>query len=263
MNTQLQNHLYMICYPNQALVLSQLSPEDFCFRYSYGSASFYSGKLIFAELDLNYRNDFFPIDEAIEKFHAHEDGSPKATKYISAYRVLEHVDVEAVKTLYLANADGSCLPLQAGEYRGGQQDQQLKIYAEIAPISMLTLAKYDMEAFGRHFTEENPYLHVPHLLFAQIELDIEAFLQQFEMDPFIAPPLAGVHPSKLRDAILDLQRRPEKMMKGLTLDMAFRKESYQRIKSGLMFMGGGKQRFFPLPSMEEIERDHYRFYKSM
>lgn len=263
MSAPFQNHLYMICYPNQALVLSQLSPEDFCFRYSYGSASFYSGKLIFAELDLNYRNDFFPIDEALAHFHAHENGSPKATKYISAYRVLEHVDVEAVETLYLANADGSCLPLKPGPYQSQQRGQDLKLYAEIAPISMLTLAKYEMEAFGRHFTEENQFLHVPHLLFAQIELDMDAFLQHFEMDPFIAPPLAGVHPSKLRDAILDLRQRPEKMMKGLTLDMAFRKESYQRISNGLMFMGGGKKRFFPLPSMEEIEREHYRFYKSM
>ena len=57
MSTEHQPQLYMIVYPNCALVLSHLRPEDFGFRYNYGSSSFYSGILIFAELDINYRND--------------------------------------------------------------------------------------------------------------------------------------------------------------------------------------------------------------
>ncbi len=34
MNTQYTPHLYMICYPNSSLVLSQLSPQDFGFSYN-------------------------------------------------------------------------------------------------------------------------------------------------------------------------------------------------------------------------------------
>jgi len=71
MTTQFQPHLYMICYPNSSLVLSQLSPDNFGFRYSYGSASFYSGKLIFAEIDINYRHPYFRIDEALERLQPH------------------------------------------------------------------------------------------------------------------------------------------------------------------------------------------------
>ena len=58
MNTHYEPHLYLILYPNSALVLSQLSPQDFGARYNYGSASFHAGKLVFAEVDINYRNDY-------------------------------------------------------------------------------------------------------------------------------------------------------------------------------------------------------------
>lgn len=263
MTQQYQPHLYMICYPNSALVLSHLTPNDFGFRYSYGSASYYSGKLIFAEIDINYRNRYFRIKEAIEEFKPHSDGTPKATKYLSSYRVLEHVDIDAIQTMYIANADGTCYPLVAEEYIPSTRDYDLKIYAEITPLTMLTLSRLNMREFGKYLTGDNPYLSVPRLCFMQLDLDIESFLREFEMDPFMQPPLEGVHPSKLRDAIKDLRHRPKKLMKGLTLDTAFTKESFRRIKNGIMLMDSEKEKYFPIPDLREIEKNNLRFYKDM
>ncbi|MGI6694877.1 MAG: hypothetical protein ACOX6O_01400 [Christensenellales bacterium] len=263
MTNQLQPHLYMICYPNSALVLSQLPPDDFGFRYNYGSASFYSGKLIFAEIDINYRHPYFQIDDALERLKPHRDGRPKATKYISSYRVLEHIDIDAIRILYIANSDGSCYPLPPGEYTPAEDDHNPRVYAELTPLSMLTLAKYNLRDFGLWFTNPENAISVPRLLYLQVNLDIDTFLHKFETNPLLPSPLEGVHPSKLRDAILDLRKRDNKFIKGITLDTAFTKESYRKIRHGFMVADQEKQKFFPMPSMIEIEKNDYRFYRGM
>ncbi len=253
----------MICYPNSALVLSQLAPDDFGFRYNYGSASYYSGKLIFAEIDINYRNPYFQIDDALSRLKAHKDGRPKATKYISSYRVLEHIEIDAIQMLYIANADGNCYPLPAGDFTHLPGGSDLRVYAELTPLSMLTLSKFGMVEFGKWFTDpENP-IGVPRLMYMQVSLDIDHFLHEFEVNPLMTPPLEGVHPSKLRDAILDLRKRNNKYMKGITLDTAFTKESYRKIRHGFMVADQNKQKFFPMPDLREIEKNDLRFWKGM
>jgi hypothetical protein len=257
------SHLYLILYPNSALVLSQLSPLDFVARYNYGSASFHAGKLVFAEVDIDYRHPYFRIDEALKTFHAHADGSPKATKYVSSYRVLEHVDIDAIQVLYLANADGTSYALHSRPYEPAQSENLLRVYAEIDPVRMLTLSRLNLRDFGKWFTDPQNIIAVPRLLYLQVTLDVPAFLSDFERNPFIPPPLEGVHPSKLRDAILDLKRREHKLFKGLTLETSFTKESYRRIRHGFMFMDQHQEKFFPMPSLKEIENTNLRFYRGM
>lgn len=263
MKQEYQPHLYMICYPNTSLVLSQLTPDKFARKYSYGSATYYSGKLIFAELDVDYRNDYFRIDQALGRLEPHSDGSPKATRYISSYRVLEHVEIDAIKTLYLVNADGSFYALEEGQYQVNPAESDLKVFAEITPLSMLTLTTMNMHEFGEWFTRGENQLVVPRLLYLQVHLDIDDFLEEFERNPFTQAPLEGVHPSKVRDAILEMRRRKNKKMKALTLDTAFTKESYCKITPGFMVMDKKQEKFFPMPSLEEIKKNNYRFYKSM
>ena len=88
-----QKYLYAIMHPNPSLVASQLEPLEFGKQYSVGTKRFYQGKLLFVEVDPAFRNDYFPIDEYLEKTVAKPDGSPKRTKIISSYRVLEHLDL--------------------------------------------------------------------------------------------------------------------------------------------------------------------------
>lgn len=256
-------HLYMICYPNSALVLSHLAPEQFGYRYNYGSASYYNGKLIFAELDVNYRNPYFEIDREMAQLKPHDDGSPKATKYVSSYRVLEHVSLDAIKCLYLANADGTSYPLYPGDVSKLPNHQEINVYAEITPVNMLTLSKYNLRDFGKWFTaQENP-LHVPRIMYLQVDLDVDGFLHDFEENPFMPSPLEGVHPSKLRDAILDMRNRQEKFVKGITLNASFSNESYRRIKYGFMMVDAHQEKYFPMPDYKEIEQNNLRFWRDM
>ena len=88
-----QKHLYMIVFPINALVASQLEPDQFGKHYTTGSAKHYSGKVIFAEIDINYRHPHFEIEKYLDLTVAHEDGSPKKTKFIKSYNVLDNVDL--------------------------------------------------------------------------------------------------------------------------------------------------------------------------
>ena len=263
MNTQYTPHLYMICYPNAALVLSHLPPAEFGVRYNYGSSSYYAGKLVFAELDVNYRNDYFRIDEALKELVPHADGRPKASKYVSSYRVLEHVDIDAIQMLYLANADGTSYPLHPAPYEANQQEGLLRIFAEISPIRMMTLSRLNLREFGAWFTNPDNILAVPRLLYLQVTLDIPAFLNELEGNPFMPTPIEGVHPSKLRNAIQELQKQEHKLFKGITLNTTFTKESYRRIRHGFMFKDQHKEKFFPMPPLKEIENNNLKFYRGM
>ncbi len=108
---QFEKHLYLILYPNEALVASQLSPEAFGKHYSIGSPRHFMGKVIFAEVDPKFRDpgDYLHIDEYLAATEKPE--GPKRTKFVKSYRVLEHVDFSALLDLYLVTTDGAVLGL--------------------------------------------------------------------------------------------------------------------------------------------------------
>jgi len=83
-------HFYLSLLP-EALIVSMLDPEDFGTYYAVGSAKNLAGEAMFYEVDPTFRHPYFRIDEALQALCAHEDGSPKASIYVSVYRVLEHI----------------------------------------------------------------------------------------------------------------------------------------------------------------------------
>lgn len=256
-------HMYMVLYPNQAIVLSQLPPKDFVLRYSYGSTSHYEGKMIFAELDTDYRHPYFKIDEAMKGLVAHEDGRPKATKYVSSYRVLEHVELDAIQSLYLGNPDGTYYELKEGPYTKPRDTGKYNIFVEVTPLTMISLSRLNLYEFGKLFTGEDPLLSVPRLFYMEMNFDLATFMDRFKRNPFAPSPIIGIHPSKLRDAILDLESNPNKNVKGLALHNALNRQSYRSITTGLMFMDQDHEKFFPMPPLDQIEEENYAFYRGM
>ena len=260
-----ENRLYLILHPNLSLVGSQYSPERFARHYVSGSTRHYQGKVIFAELDPSFRHPYFPIEEAFAQMHPHEDGRPKATKFISIYRVLEHIELHAVQRLYLMPPEAVCLPLEPGgeteiQSRSGEL---LRIYAEIAPVRMLVLSRLSFLDFGRSVIDRTALRYVPALFYTQLEFDAEQFLAEFEADPVLPPPIPQLHPSKLRDAIRELKTKPSKVSKGLALDASFDSIPYRFVRHGFMFVSQDEHRFFRMPSYREIERTSYKFWRCM
>lgn len=263
MSYNFDEHLYMVLYPSCTLVASQLDPERFAKHFTSGSSRYYQGKVIFVELDINFRNDYFKVDEGLKGLVPHEDGRPKATKYICSYRVLEHVDFDALKDLYLTTSNGSCLKLTKEPYKNEHQPDFLRIFGEVVPSRMLLLTDYDFSNFGKWKTEPTNPKGAPKVLYTQFDLNIIEFLKDFEETPLMHPPLPGLPASKLKNAIFELRTTPNKHVKGLCLDMAMGGRSYRGIRHGFMFASQDKEVYFPMLPMQEIEKHNYRFWKDM
>ncbi len=258
-----EKRLYCILYPINALVGSQLEPDAFARHFNSGSSKYYSGKLIFAEIDPGFRNPFFPIDKVMAQVVPHEDGRPKATKYIATYRVLENIDYDAILSLHISTPEGHTITLNASEYKAQHQPSLVRVFAEISPINMLVLSDYNFMEFASYITNpENP-VGAPKMFYSQIELEIDDFLRELEINPFLPSPIPEVHPSLLRDGINEIRKFPSKHTKGLSMVNPLWKIGYRQIRHGFMFASRDKVKFFPMPSPAEIEKLNYKFWKKM
>lgn len=256
-------HLYIILYPNNALVASQLTPDQFANHYTTGSDKYYNGKVVFAELDPSYRHSFLPIDDALVHVKPHPDGRPKATKFIANYRVLEHVDFNAVDKLYLCTAQGNILPLDSGEYNDEEESGEIRIYAEISPMRMLILSDLDFIHFGKFISDPSDFRSAPAQFYTQMDVNVLDFLKYFKNNPFTNSPIASIHPSCLRDAYYELKKYKDKHNKGLCLNSTLSTISYKLIRRGFMFASQKNMRYYPMPDMDYIEHHHYKFFRNL
>ena len=258
-----QKHLYAIMHPNRALVASQLEPMEFGRQYSVGTKRYYEGKVLFVEVDPEFRNDYFEIDKFLEQTVAHKDGSPKRTKIISSYRVLEHIDLEALGDMYVVNTSGQTLKLEKAEYEGGESKAgEIRIIQEINPLQLLVATTQDHKTFGAQMTSADNPKGAPKLFYTELDLDVDAFLKEWESNPFLPPPIPGVHPQKLSEALNYLKGESENATTTIGLASVLDKIVYRALKEGFFISHGEKTHYYPFPSLETLQRDHYSWYRA-
>lgn len=256
-----EKHLYMIVYPINALVASQLIPEKFAEHYTIGSAKHFSGKVMFVELDINFRNPYFEIDKYLDLTVPHADGTPKKTKFISSYAVLEHVDLKALRDLFLVTVNGKSLNISAQPYTAVNEPGLIRIYQEITPLGNLVASTLDQRSFGKFITSQTRSKGAPKIMFTQFELNVEEYLAQHRSLDMVQSPIPDVHPGRLYDCLLELKKNPDKRTKTVGLNSAFFTASYRLIRHGFWFAAGDELLFYPMPSAETLERDHYSWWK--
>ena len=133
--SEFNKHLYLILFPNEALVASQLTPSEFGKHYSIGSPRHFSGKVIFVEVDIQYRSEYLRIDECLKETESGIPGRPKRTKFVKSYRVLEHMDFSAFQKLYLVTTDGGVLGLDKSELLPiSAYTNRVRLFQEICPF---------------------------------------------------------------------------------------------------------------------------------
>jgi hypothetical protein len=258
-----QKHLYMIVYPINALVASQLDPEKFGEHYTVGGSKHYSGKVIFAEIDINYRNNCCEIEKYLDMTVAHEDGSPKKTKFIKSYGVLEDMDIEAIQTLYLCTSNGKVLPIEAKEYTAVNEPGLIRTYQEITPLENLVLSTLDQRSFGKYITTETKSKGAPKICFTQIEFDIEHFLASNKHKELFNIDLPRVNPYRMYDCIQELKTIPGKKTKTVGLGSLLRDLSFRYLRHGFWFFGPDSSKFFPMPSISELENKYFSWWKNI
>jgi len=248
-------HLYLSLVP-EALIASMLGPEEFGTYYAVGSAKKSRRQAMFFEIDPNYRHPEFKIDEAYARCVPHDDGSLKASVYVSVYRVLEHIDFNAIMHLYLSTMDGQTLELSPSNQipNGGNQ---LHLYQELVPVTALVASRLKPLDFIEEIVRNpNSVLRLPAVVFTELQLG------ELAKDPEMG--LAG----KLSYSNLDHLRQclTEVKTKFIATKMVDRIHSpsvqYRTIKNGI-FVGNQTQlRYFAMPSPEEIRSNNYRWFRS-
>jgi hypothetical protein len=134
---------------------------------------------------------------------------------------------------------------------------------EISPLRMLVLSKLDFVEFGRFITDPENVIGAPKFFYTQIDLNVEEFMSEYEQNPFMEPPIANLHPAILRDGVQELRTVGYKSNKGLSLRSNMDNFSYKQIRRGFMFASQQGQKFYPMPSLAEIEKRNLRFWRSL
>jgi len=238
----------------EALIASMLDPEEFGVYYAVGTEKKSRGQAIFFEIDPNYRNEFFEIDAGIKRCVPHEDGSPKASIYISVYRVLEHISMDAIQTLFLTTQDGRTLAFKPGS-EIPTPDTKLHLYQEIAPVTPLVCSILDPVKFYELIVcNPDSLLTLPAICFVDLSLG------ELAKDPLrgAVGDLPYDNIDHLREVLAGMKNKNTKMVDrthSATL-------AYRTIKTGIYVGNKEKLLFFRMPTQEELKANHYNWWRS-
>ncbi len=255
-------HLYMIVYPINALVASQLGPEDFGMHYAVGSTKHYSGKVIFVEVDINFRDPYFEIDYFLEQTVPDPvTKRPKRTKFIKSYDVIANIPLNVLKNLYLVKANGVVLQLEKKEYTAINEPGLIRIYQEIAPLETLVGSTKDQREFGKFITTDTKSKGAPKILFTQIDFNVDKFFEENRGKGIITCQIPNVNPYRVKECIEELKRYPEKLTKTISLGSVMKEISFSLLKHGFWFVEKDEKVFYPMPSLEELETKYFYWWK--
>ena len=248
-------HLYLSLIP-EALIASMLTPEEFGVYYAVGSQKKSRGQAIFFEIDPSFRSDFFDVQTAVERCVPHEDGSAKQSVYVSVYRVLENIPMDAIQNMYLTTSDGRTLALEKSKALPADGDG-LHLYREISPVPPLVVSSHGPKAFYELIVKDPVSLvKLPAVCFAELRLG------NLAEDP--AKGSVGDLPYKnmehLRSCLVDMKTKAvhTKMVDRLPTTGI----PYRTIKNGFFVGNVKKLLYFPLPSENELVENHYQWWRS-
>lgn len=248
-------HLYLSMIP-EALIASMLTPEEFGVYYALGTAKKARGQAVFFEIDPDFRHDYFRVEEGIRRCVPHEDGSPKASIYISVYRVLEHISLDTIKKLYLVTKDGRVLGRESSE-EFPEEANGLHLYQEIAPVHPLVVSTLGPREFYDLIVKSpTSLLSLPAICF--VDLRLGELAENPERGAVRDLPYSDI--GHLRQCLIDLRTKlVHTKMVNRVQPAPF---PYRTIKSGIFVGNEERLLCFPMPSHEELRAQHYRWWRS-
>jgi len=247
---------YLCVFPMEALIASQLPPLEFGTYMATGTKNGSFEKLIFVEIESGF-GDYFDWAHAAERCVPHASGDPKHSVWMSVYRVLEHVPLDKLKSLYLATNDGRTLELPGRQYSPADAQKPFYVYQELCPVHPLVVSTYDAKTFSDYMTHENVKVAVPTIAFA--DLKVIDFDNLEDTGNIGSTYDRNLH--HLRACIESVTSGGEKKVKNVERS---RTESfgYQIIDHGIFVGSRHDLVFYPMPTLDEIRMNHYDWGKS-
>ena len=252
----MDKHFYLSIFPLEALIASQLEPEQFGQYMATGRKNGSYEGLMFIEIEGGFGN-FFDWKHADEKCVAHDNGEPKHSLWMSTYRTLENVPLSALKELYLTTDDGRSLKLEPREYRRPDFDRKYWTYQELCPIRPLVVSTYDPETFSEHMTHPDVKVGVPKIAFADLKVVNFYYLE----DTGNLGSVYDTNLDHLKQCIISVTGSGEKKVKNVERS---RTESfgYQTINQ-CVYVGEGRNVVeYKMPTIDEIRMNHFEWGKS-
>jgi hypothetical protein len=245
-----------MCHRVDSLVASQLGPEEFGAYMAVGVMKQARGIVIFLEVDPARIDSDFDMERAAKECIPHPDGRPKRSKYLSIYRTLERVPLEAIGRLHLSTRDGRVLSIDPQPYDVDTERQGgVNMYLELCPTHPLVVSKLGPGRFIRHITDPQRAIYVPKLLMVDMLIDQEP-------DGKLASYLPYRDPDHIARCIEELsERHGGKDSK--TVDRVPSIEAFYRTVGRGFFLGSdSKLKFYPYPSREELDDKHHWWWRS-
>lgn len=229
-----------------------LSPEEYGVYLAVGESGHSRGQAIFFEVDPNRVGEIFALEEARQRCRPDAAGNPKNSVYLGIYRILERMPLEALGALYLITDDGRCLRLDKAALPETEAGEMF-LYQEFVPVKPRVLSCLDPAGFARHLCQPERLVYLPRLVFADLLLP-----PPDSTDPGNLPYPDLPH---LRDCMEKMKRDPEKNTK--LISRMFRGEvQYRTIRHGFYVGDAETLLHYPMPSLEELEKDHYAWWRS-
>jgi hypothetical protein len=159
---------YLVATP-ESLLASHLSPFDFGNYLAVGTKKQTRGQVIFFEVD-PAKISHLPWGHIEKKLVPYDNSQPKRSVYLSIYRVLENVPLEALKSLYLVSDEGLVLEIAQGNY---EVDESLDthLYQQFIPGTTRVASKLTPSEFIRFLTNTSKPVSAPKVFFAELLLN--------------------------------------------------------------------------------------------
>ena len=248
-------NLYLSITP-EALIASMLSPVEFGRYFAVGTKKRTRGQAMFFKLKRKFHSDYLKLDDINERCVPNEDGSPKRSKYIAIYRVLEHVPMEAIENLYIVTDDGRVLELQKEEYVDTENDA-LHLYQQLGPVKPLVASSLNPTDFCKYLTDTTKPVSVPKLAF--VELILNGLANDPENATLDNIPYQNI--DHMRGCLINLQKKPSKPNK--TVVRSTQKDIlYRTCKNGFFIGDNETMYYYPMPSKDKLEGEYYAWWKS-
>jgi hypothetical protein len=239
----------------EALIASMLPPMAFGIYLAVGTKKRSRGQAMYFDLKGDFQSDYFDLASIAERCVRHSDGQPKHSVYISIYRVLEHIPLDAINNLYLATRDGRVLELQQGQVTP-QIGRKYHLYKEICPVHPLIVSSLGPKEFCRFITDASKAIYIPRLCF--VEMDLAGLAEDPQSSK--CDNLPYLHLDHIRDCLLQLKNQ-EKHTK--TVDRLEPLECFYRcIKSGFYLGDQQGLLYFPYPNLAELETTYHKWWRS-
>ena len=250
----MKTHLYLTCSRTEALIASQLEPADFGTYMAVGTQKLTLGQLMFFEINPDLKSDDFDLPRARKECAPHPDGRPKASLYISIYRAMEHVGLADYGTLYLVTRDGRVLGIAAQGYSGEKETPEARLYQELCPVSPMVVSSLPPGAFCRFITDPKNAVHVPRIFFADLRADRDDAGR-------LAGALPYAHPKHIELCIRELEAGKGKKTKTVDREHSMNL-FYRTVRRGFYLGDQTGTKFYPFPTLDELDDRHHTWWKS-